>query len=279
MSKTMNIDNTKCCEKKENANLNAHAISGLVNICCNNDQITVSARELHDFLEVRTKFQDWFPRMREYGFIEGQDFNPLKIENVPSQKRERTYTSTDYQLTIDMAKEICMLQRNEKGKQARQYFIQLEKDWNSPEKVMARALQIANKKIHFLETENAQQKQMIAEYSPKAGYYDLVLQTTDAVSTSQIAKDYGKSAQWLNALLHEYGVQYNQGGVWLLYQKYAEQGYTRSKTHIYTGEDGEQHSRLHTYWTQKGRLFIYDLLKSKGIIPLIDLKNSREETA
>lgn len=134
-------------------------------------------------------------------------------------------------------------------------------------------------KCQVLESENAQQKQLIAEYSPKAGYYDLVLQTTDAVSTSQIAKDYGKSAQWLNALLHEYGIQYNQGGVWLLYQKYAEQGYTRSKTHIYTDAEGEQHSRLHTYWTQKGRLFIYDLLKSKGIIPLIDLKNSREETA
>lgn len=134
-------------------------------------------------------------------------------------------------------------------------------------------------KCHALESENAQQKQLIAEYSPKAGYYDLVLQTSDAVSTSQIAKDYGKSAQWLNALLHEYGIQYNQGGVWLLYQKYAEQGYTRSRTHIYTDAEGMQHSRLHTYWTQKGRLFIYDLLKSKGIIPLIDLKNSRKETA
>lgn len=145
-----------------------------------------------------------------------------------------------------------MLQRNERGKQARQYFIQLEKDWNSPEKVMARALQIANQKLHMLETENAQQKQLLAEYSPKASYYDVVLQTPDALSISQIAKDYGKSAKWLNQQLHEMGVQYNQGGVWLLYQQYAEQGYTRSKTHTYSGNDGMQHSRLHTYWTQKG---------------------------
>lgn len=242
----------------------------LIKIDYENDRPTISARDLHEFLEVNTKFQDWFPRMREYGFTEGQDFNPLKIENVPSQKRERTYSLTDYQLTIDMAKEICMLQRNERGKQARQYFIQLEKDWNSPEKVMARALQIADRKIRCLEDENAQQKQLLAEYSPKASYYDVVLQTPDAISTSQIAKDYGKSAKWLNNLLHEFGVQYNQGGIWLLYQKYAEQGYTRSRTHTYSGNDGKQHSKLHTYWTQKGRLFIYDMLKQKRILPIIE---------
>ena len=121
-----------------------------------------------------------------------------------------------------------------------------------------------------LETENAQQKQLLAEYSPKASYYDVVLQTPDALSISQIAKDYGKSAKWLNQQLHEMGVQYNQGGVWLLYQQYAEQGYTRSKTHTYSGNDGMQHSRLHTYWTQKGRLFIYEKLKARGILPLIE---------
>ena len=121
-----------------------------------------------------------------------------------------------------------------------------------------------------LETENAQQKQLLAEYSPKASYYDVVLQTPDALSISQIAKDYGKSAKWLNQQLHEMGVQYNQGGVWLLYQQYAEQGYTRSKTHTYSGNDGMQHSRLHTYWTQKGRLFIYEKLKTRGILPLIE---------
>ena len=179
----------------------------------------------------------------------------------------------DAQLTIDMAKEICMLQRNEKGKEARQYFLQLERDWNSPEKVMARALQIAEQKLHTLETENAQQKQLLAEYSPKASYYDVVLQTPDALSISQIAKDYGKSAKWLNNLLHELGIQYNQSGVWLLYQKYAQLGYTRSKTHTYSGNDGKQHSKLHTYWTQKGRLFIYQLLKDKGVLPLIEMES------
>lgn len=139
---------------------------------------------------------------------------------------------------------------------------------------MARALQIADRKLRLLENENAQQKQLIAEYSPKASYYDVVLQTTDVLSTSEIAKDYGKSAIWLNRILRDKKVQFKQGDVWLLYQKYAEQGYTRSKTHTYSSNDGLQHSKLHTYWTQKGRLFIYDLLKRDGILPLMDRQKS-----
>ena len=241
----------------------------LIKVNYTSDRPTVSARDLHEFLEVKTAYKDWFPRMCEYGFTEGQDFCSFLSESTGGRPAQ------DAQLTIEMAKEICMLQRNEKGKIARQYFIQLEKDWNSPERVMARALQIAEQTLSELKTENAQQKQLLAEYSPKASYYDVVLQTKDALSTSQIAKDYGKSAKWLNAMLHDLGVQYNQGGIWLLYQKYAEQGYTRSKTHVYCGDDGEQHSRLHTYWTQKGRLFIYDLLKENGILPLIEQEEKK----
>lgn len=116
------------------------------------DRITVSARDLHAALEVKTLFKDWFPRMLEYGFENGRDFNPLKIEQVRLEgSREVTRTVDDAEITIEMAKEICMLQRSEKGKQARQYFIQLEKEWNSPEKVMARALQIASDKIKGLQ--------------------------------------------------------------------------------------------------------------------------------
>lgn len=250
-------------------------MNDLIKVVYDNDRPTVSARELYELLEVASEFRHWFPRMCEYGFTEGADFNPFKNDRVQNEGgRTVTRTVDDAQLTIDMAKEICMLQRTEKGKQARQYFIQLEKDWNSPEKVMARALQIADRKLRLLENENAQQKQLIAEYSPKASYYDVVLQTTDVLSTSEIAKDYGKSAIWLNRILRDKKVQFKQGDVWLLYQKYAEQGYTRSKTHTYSSNDGLQHSKLHTYWTQKGRLFIYDLLKRDGILPLMDRQKS-----
>ena len=138
----------------------------------NSDRITVSARDLHKFLEVETQFKDWFPRMCAYGFAEGTDFNPLKNEQVQMEGgRLVTREINDAQLTIEMAKEICMLQRTEKGKQARAYFIQLEKDWNTPEKVMARALTIAQREIASLGTQVEQMK-------PKALF-------ADAVSTSQ----------------------------------------------------------------------------------------------
>ena len=243
----------------------------LIKIDYQSDRPTVSARELHEFLGIETRYNDWFPRMCEYGFSEGTDFNLLKNEQVRQEgNRMVSRTVDDAQLTIDMAKELCMIQRSEKGRQARQYFIQLEKDWNSPEKVMARALQIADRKIRCLQDENAQQKQLLAEFSPKASYYDVVLQTKDTLSISKIAKDYGKSGIWLNQLLHDKGVQYKQGSVWLLYAKYAEQGYTKSQTETFSGNDGMQHSKIHTYWTQKGRLFIYDLLKADEILPLIE---------
>ena len=128
----------------------------LIKITYNNDRPAVSARDLHDFLEVKTAYKDWFPRMCEYGFTEGEDFNPLKIERVQNEgERMVARTVDDAVLTIDMAKELCMIQRNEKGKQARQYCLQIEKDWNSPEKVMARALQIAGDKLKRLESKTS----------------------------------------------------------------------------------------------------------------------------
>lgn len=122
------------------------------------------------------------------------------------------------------------------------------------------------------------QNQQIAELQPKASYYDVVLNCKDLLSVSEIAKDYGKSAKWLNAKLHELKVQFKQGDIWLLYQKYAEKGYTSTKTQSYNGKDGTIHSKVHTYWTQKGRLFIYGLLKELGILPLIEQDDDEEES-
>lgn len=114
------------------------------------------------------------------------------------------------------------------------------------------------------------QNQQIIEMKPKASYYDVVLNCSDLVAISVIAKDYGWSANRMNQYLHNKGVQYKQGNIWLLYQQYAELGYTSTKTHSYPGNDGTIHTKVHTYWTQSGRLFIYDLLKSDGILPLIE---------
>ena len=114
------------------------------------------------------------------------------------------------------------------------------------------------------------QKQQIAELQPKATYYDVVLACKELMPISIISKDYGWSACQMNDWLHEQGVQYKQGGIWLLYQRYAEQGYTSTKTHIYLDNYGKKHTKVHTYWTQKGRLFLYDLMKSSGNLPIIE---------
>ena len=118
--------------------------------------------------------------------------------------------------------------------------------------------------------EVAQKNQIIQELQPKATYYDLVLQNKSLVAISVIAKDYGMSAKKLNKILHELKIQFKQGETWLLYQKYAGKGYTQSKTDTIDAD----YSKMHTYWTQKGRLFLYDLLKNKkGILPLIEQKD------
>lgn len=154
----------------------------LIKIDYSNDRPAVSARDLHEFLEVGADYRHWFPRMCEYCFTEGQDFNPVKIDRVQQEGgRMVSRTVDDAALSIDMAKEICMLQRNEKGKQARQYFIQLEKDWNSPEKVMARALRIADKRLKALE-------EKVEADRPKVLFADSVTASKSSILVGEMAK-------------------------------------------------------------------------------------------
>ena len=146
------------------------------------ERITVSARDLYEFLEATERFNSWFDRMKQYGLTEGEDFNPLKSLRVQTEgNREVQREVDDYQLTIDTAKQIAMLQRNEKGTQARKYFIQVENAWNSPERVMARALEIAHKTIATLEVENKEMK-------PKALFADAVAQSDTSILVYDLAK-------------------------------------------------------------------------------------------
>lgn len=243
----------------------------LIRINFDSDCPTVNGRELHAALEVRTAYKDWFPRMCEYGFAEGMDFCSFLSESTGGRP------AADHQLTLDMAKQLCMIQRTDIGRKFRQYFIKVEESWNSPEAVMARALQFANQQLALMKHQNAElldtvavQNQQITEMKPKASYYDVVLNCKDLVAISVIAKDYGWSANRMNRYLSDNGVQYRQGKIWLLYQKYAEKGYTSTKTFSTPGSNGDLHNHVHTYWTQAGRLFIYGMLKAEGIVPLIE---------
>ncbi|MHC3758853.1 phage antirepressor KilAC domain-containing protein [Staphylococcus succinus] len=121
-----------------------------------------------------------------------------------------------------------------------------------------------------LQLENNMNKQKIAEYEPKASYLDSILQNKSLVTVGQIAKDYGMSAQSLNKLLHDLKVQYKQSGQWLLYSNIHDKGYTHSSTTEIEHKDGRTSVRMNTKWTQKGRLFIYELLKKNDVLPTID---------
>lgn len=155
------------------------------------------------------------------------------------------------------------------------YFSQVEESTKAMLRATLATVREVNEKNRQLEQTVGVQSQQIAELQPKATYYDVVLQCEDLISITAIAKDYGKSARWMNNYLHEKGVQYRQGDIWLLYQTYAERGYTSTKTFKYE-DGGENHVKVHTYWTQKGRLFIYELMKSDGHLPIIEQENGGE---
>lgn len=159
------------------------------------EQPTVSGRELHEALEVTTPYRIWFPRMCEYGFTENSDFTLVEQICTTNNPKNPKTKITDHALTIPMAKELCMLQRSEKGKQFRQYFIQVEEQWNKPEAVMARALKFANNKlaetkvqIQALETTVAQQQADITRMKPKEIFADAVADSDDTILIHELAK-------------------------------------------------------------------------------------------
>lgn len=148
-----------------------------------NQEQTVSGRELHMFLGIETRYNDWFARMLQYGFCEGKDFY-----SKMSKTSEGGRPSTDHIMKLDMAKELCMLARNEKGKQARQYFIEVERDWNRPEKVMARALKLAEIELKKVTAFAAEQTKLLEAAQPKAIFADAVAASKNTILIGDLAK-------------------------------------------------------------------------------------------
>lgn len=148
----------------------------------------------------------------------------------------------------------------------------LERALNEPDFLISLATKLKEEREARakLELDKNVLTQQVAELQPKASYYDLVLQCPGLLSMTEIAKDYGMSAKGMNKKLHELGVQFNQSGVWFLYARYQSEGYTQTKTQNYSRPDGTQGTRTHMYWTQKGRVFLYYLLKEQGILPMME---------
>ena len=230
-----------------------------------NDEQYVSGRDLHMFLEINTPYSKWFNRMCEYGFVENVDYFTMDKKVLREDGRVMPQTQFEHDLTIEMAKQLCMLARNEKGREAREYFIEVEKEWNSPEKVMSRALKITNNVINEQKVIIAQQEQQIAEFQPVRDYVDEILSSTSTLTTTQVAADYDLSARALNKILHEAKLQRNVNGQWILYKSEMGKGYTKSETFTFTRTDGRLDSKIQTKWTQKGRLRIHEILTARGI--------------
>ena len=242
----------------------------LINIKVENDQQLVSARDLYKALEVKRKFSLWV-KDNFKDFEEGTDYEGVRVSTPYNPAYpDKLQELQDYNVTVDMAKELCMISKTSKGKEVRKYFIEIEKQWNSPDAIMKRALEIANARVQKLQMQNNNLTLQLAESNKKASYLDIILGTPDSLAVTQIASDYGMSPVAFNKLLQTVGIQHKVHGQWILYKAFMGKGYTQSKPFTYKDKQGQEHCKQNTYWTQKGRKLIYDVLKENGTLPLIE---------
>ena len=243
----------------------------IIKINYDSEQPTVLGRDLHKALEVKTAYKDWFPRMCDYGFEEGKDFCSFLSESTGGRP------STDHQLTIPMAKEICMLQRSEKGKMFRQYFISIEEQWNTPDVVIARALLMTNKKLEelknknlllkaenkALEAENTKKENIIQENQPKVDFAEGITASKGTISMSQFAKMVSKETGKTigrNAILlwlRQQKILMRTNEPYQMYKKYFE--YIPVLNHW--GKGG-----FATRVTGKGQKWLFERLRKAGVI-------------
>lgn len=226
-------------------------MSGLIPINYDEaDKPSVSARALHNTLGIEKRFSAWF-ETNSQGFIEGEDYTSVLSGTVVNNGALRELQ--DYNLTIDMAKHICLMSRTEKGKQCRQYLIDLEKAWNTPEQIFARALKMADKVIQ-------QKDKLIEEMKPKAEFFDAVASSKTAIPMDQVAKVIGKKGIGRNKLfeiLREKKVLMNNNTP---YQKFVDAGYFRVVEQKYTKPNGEININIKTLVYQRGVDFIRKLI-------------------
>lgn len=233
------------------------------------ENIEIDGRELHEFLEIKTPYTQWFDRMCSYGFDENVDFT-LVSQKCESSNITGFKIIENHKMTLDMAKEICMLQRSEKGKKARRYFLQVEKDWNSPEKVMARSLLIAHKTI-----EN--QTKVLEEQAPKVLFADAVSASKATILVGELAKimkqngiDTGEKRlfTWLRDngyLIKRKGSDYNMPT-----QRSMELKLFEVKESTHTHSDGHISVNKTTKVTGKGQQYFINKFVGKEQISMIN---------
>ena len=235
-----------------------------------NQEQTVSGRELHTFLGIETPYTKWFERMLQYGFEEGKDYTDKNV-SVLSEKREREYTQLDHIMKLDMAKELCMLARNDKGKQARQYFLEVEREWNSPEKVMARALKLAEAKLNEVKAFADEQTKQLEAAQPKVIFADAVATAQTSILIGDLAKILKQNGvntgqkrlfEWLRQngyLIRQRGTSYNSPTQRAMEQKLFE----IKETSVAMPDGGIKITRT-TKVTGKGQIYFVNLFKKQS---------------
>ncbi|WP_149315796.1 antA/AntB antirepressor family protein [Lentilactobacillus buchneri] len=228
----------------------------------NDGSVAVDGRDLHDFLEVKERYNDWFKDMQKYGFTENVDFISFTGKRVKPQGGR---PQVNHALTLDMARELSMIQRTDRGKQARQYFIAMEKKAKAKQQLpIPKDYPSALRALADSMEENQKLR-------PDAAYTQKMLANPGLETTSVIAKNYGMSTAKFNQLLHELGIQYRQGKTWLLYAKYQDCGYTHVEPFAYFDQKVGTKKVANTMkWTQLGQKFLYDFLSSQHILPQVE---------
>ena len=230
----------------------------LIRINYDTEQPTVSARELHKALAIEKRFSAWF-ETNSQGFVEGEDFTSVLTGTVVNNGAHRELQ--DYKLSVDMAKHICLMSRTEKGKQCRQYLIDLEKAWNTPEQIMSRSLKIADRTIEKLKSENAILTEDVGRMKPKEIFADAVAASKQSILIGQLAKlicqnghEIGQQRlfRWMrdNGYLMKHGSNYN-----MPMQRYVEQGLFEIKESSVTNPDGSVRINKTTVVTGKGQVY------------------------
>lgn len=236
-------------------------MDNLIPVNYETDQPCVSARDLYEQLNIKTAFKDWFPRMCEYGFEEGKDFCSKMSESTGGRP------SKDADISIDMAKQICMIQRSPEGKQIRQYFLDLEKAWNTPEQIFARALKMADRTIDKLKTEKAALIEDNERMKPKEIFADAVTASKDSILIGDLAKilkqkgiDIGQNRLFQKLRNNGYLIQ-RRGPSWNMpTQKNMEMGLFEVEERTITNPDGTTKIRKTTKVTGKGQQYFINKL-------------------
>lgn len=227
----------------------------LVSIETDSERPVVSGRELHEKLGIKTRYNDWFLRMAEYGFEEGADF----YSNL-SKTTDGGRPSTDHLMTLDMAKQICMIQRSEAGKRYREYFLEVERKWNSPEAVLARALQASRAALDEMRADNERLAQRVEKLQPKADYFDQVANAEGLTSFRETAKLFGIPEKKFTKTLEELDYCYRDSHKRLMpYAGKLRSGLFEVKEATYTGLSGT-HTTIYTKITPKGRTVIWQAI-------------------